>query len=312
MNYDERTVWEFSKGSFWDFTKLSVVDNDSKAMSRLDGNIYFESLDETCRAYVLRGDTLFFRGYNIGRGEHVLANDFLPLTHLPQKIGTSLVNNYIGKGLYYVDLQIMEQGTHTAQSIDRGRAMILPGDTIKNVFLIKEIFDLHREISPDGKPFCVDTIPMQQTVIYRWMYQNEITPIAVQIEQYTENSDGGMQQLSKRMFVCRSFSIESDESQNDADIPDDNYILQTLQSAEIQTNNNEIAISFNPISTEFGIDIYLLDLTGNIYAQTSLSLTQNEPNSAILNTSTVPQGSYIVAICYSENPELNYKIAITI
>ncbi len=63
--------------TMWDFSKLSAIDDHSKAYGNIVGNVMYIDVDGQCRAFLLKGDSLLYRGYNSGRLERMLLEKVL-------------------------------------------------------------------------------------------------------------------------------------------------------------------------------------------------------------------------------------------
>ncbi len=295
----------------WDFSSQSVVADKLRNSAKIHKNVYFEDIEGCCRAYVLRGDSLFFRGYNLGRSQHVLTDAYFPVLKLPLQVGDTHTNSYSGQGRYCVDYCIFDIGIHETEVVVSGRAVLNSGDTINDVYLIKERFDYKQKICVKTTNAEADSTVRHRSIIYRWITKHSVLPIAVQIVCDEEESPGTMTHNPARLYVTGS-SNTAGKDDNAADKTSDESIQQTLQATEVSVNSGHLEVTFPTVTTEADINIHLLDISGNIYATQSQHLDPDGNNRYIFDVSTATHGRYIVAVCHAQKPSLNHKIGITL
>lgn len=271
----------------WAFAQQDTVGEVFEGFASLQGSTLFDGV-ECCRAYVQRNDSVFFRGYNRGRDESMLADSYVFAERLPRAVGQSVTSNFTGHGLLWAMLPFDESGSLTNEVIATGSCVIAPGDTIFNAILTKSVLECTRVYSAtDSEDY--------STVIYRW-YANTsgLIPIAKQVENYVA---GNASPISSTLITP---FIEGDDSLGI------DYIKNVIESAVVSINNGYISLSFS--GNDVPIVVYLLDIMGNVYAVA-------EGSSAVgvdIPCGGCASGNYIVSIRSQSYPEVERKIVITL
>lgn len=284
----------------WDFSQFSTLDDRCVFFARIVGDEIYEQLDDCCRAYWLRNDTAFFRGYNVGRNERMLVDSLLPAAVFPLDKGNGFNDGYTARGDINMDIATFERGIHRAGIVACGTA-IVDADTIPGVLLHKEVFKYTKGFADD--PGLNDT--ELTCILYRWFAPGARLPFAVQ------RRDNGAE---PRLFIASSddilSAIENTVRTASEAGPSDDYIMSVLQSATVSQNAHEINV--RALSSEGGhsidIDVYLLDVTGNAYSHAEGSLPAIDGINLAVPSHL--SGQFIVAVCMRDNPELNHKIFV--
>lgn len=276
----------------WDFSRLSTLDDCASAYVSFKAGAYFESAGQRCRSYALLGDTLVYRGYNVGRHESMLLDDLAPARAV-KATGDGVMNtSFCARGLLYGEYHTRETGTLKTSYCSRGR-MLLYGDTIPAV--------LHSEIITTKKTVGGDSCETDgQTVIYRWLADGMFLPLALQIEE---------QGMPPRLYVAEE--AVTDElalpSVSRGDPADDDIVMSVLKSAYGRRTSEGIEVGFGATSgTPFMTDVYLIDSSGNIY--TSATIYSGDTCSVPLPP--VYAGTLFVVVSANGRPQLNHKFIV--
>lgn len=292
---DDKSI---ENSDLWNFSHQSAIDERSNCFARIVGDELFEQLDDCCRAYWLRADSMYFRGYNVGRNERMLVDSLLPAAIFPIGKDIRLCGEYTAHGDINADIATIECGTHSAEAVASGTA-IVDADTIPGVFLFKETFNYAKRFAEDP----AQEATAQSIVIYRWFMSGMRLPFAVQ--RQTGNAES-------RLFAVSADDISDIMKRADKEtqsVPTEEELLGILQSATISLQGHDINVNIQPCAGyAIDIEVYLLDVAGNSYSRAGGQL----PSDTGIGLS-VPShlcGQYIVAVCVRDNPGLNHKILV--
>lgn len=294
-SFDDKSI---ESSDLWNFSHQSAIDERGNCFARIVGDEMFEQLDDCCRAYWLRADSMYFRGYNVGRNERMLVDSLLPAAIFPIGKDIRLCGEYTAHGDINADIATIECGTHSAEAVACGTA-IVDADTIPGVFLLKETFNYAKRFADDPAQETTE----QSTVIYRWFLPGMRLPFAVQRQEDNAGS---------RLFVVSAYDISDIMKRADKateSIPTEDELIKILQSATVSQQGHDININIQSCAGyAIDVDVYLLDVAGNAYSHAGGQV----PSNTGINLS-VPShlcGQYIVAVCVRDNPGLNHKIFV--
>lgn len=287
---NENTV----NSTVWDFSGCSPVEERAEAYARRVRNIVYEDIAGRCRAYLIAGDSVYYRGYNQGRHERMIAEGNIPAM---APGGFHAGDSLRAEGMVY-DVPSSERGLHSGRRVGVGR-LVYFGDTVSGVRLFEEVFSVTKAVGGDsvGVP--------ERFALYRWFCPGDTLPLAVQIES------GAGENLSRRLFVDReSLSHAAEKDKQTENESGDEAIMSVLRGAAVEVGPGTISISFPPSPLSAELDISLMDVAGNIYSSVRHILPAEEASTVELPRSSCPRGRYIVAVRLRGNPEINYKIYV--
>lgn len=279
------------KSTMWNFDNQNTVDERSRAYVRRAGSVLYESADGVCRAYLLHGDTVVYRGYNAGRKEYMLADSAAPAYCLPE----GFTSPYASQGLLDVDFRLLAEGRVDCRVFGPG-SIVAGGDTLRSVYVVAELHNELRSYS-DSIPSIPDSM-----LVYKWLQPGSSLPLAMQCER------GGQ----KHLYVADTHELILD---NDIDIDDtdiDSDIVRMLEAASVSASYGSISVDFSGFCVQTLIDIYLLDINGYAYLHECVT---PQAGGCVSFRFTVPQslsGRHIVALCAHDNPALNRKIFVSL
>lgn len=286
VEYEPFTI-EVLESGVWDLTRTSVIDSRSQASAKIGvSDIYSETVSEHSFHYILRNDTLFYRGYNVGRSVSAKVDGFVSIYSFPL-LSSSTSSTYSGGGQASLTYDFDELGTIDC-SISKGLFIAGVCDTISS-YLVHE---RHRGIVlRNGN----DSIPFAHE-IYRWYAAGSRLPFAVQT---------GIDRGSTQLFFCTEQIWSDDAHHNDVDKRD-----AVLRDAIVTVGADAVNISLRN-TTGLTIETYIVDISGNIFGYTSMAYNDDAAEIGI-STIGLRQGQYMVVIGIDGTPTLTEKRIIVL
>lgn len=285
------SVEQIEKSTLWNFDNQNTVGERSRAYVRRAGNVLYENSDGLCRAYLQRGDTAVYRGYNSGRKEYMLADSAAPAYCLPE----GFVSPYTAHGLLDVECRLSAEGRLACRVFGPG-SIVAGGDTLRHVYVVAEHHDELRSYS-DSIPSIPDSL-----LVYRWLQAGSPLPLALQC------SRGGQNHL----YVADTRELIVDDAGETDGTDTESCIVFMLESASVSVADGDVSVDFNGFCSGRLIDVYLLDINGYAYMHECIA---PQPGGNAGFRFPVPQslsGRYIVVLCAHDNPVLNRKISVSL
>lgn len=282
---------QIEKSTLWNFDNQNTVDERSRAYVRRAGNVLYENADGLCRAYLLCGDTVVYRGYNAGRKEYMLADSAAPAYCLPE----GFTSPYTAHGLLDVDFRLSAEGRLACRVYGPG-CMVAGGDTLRRVYVVAERHSELRSYS-DSVPSIPDSL-----LVYKWLQLGSPLPLAMQC-----GSAG-----QKHLYVADTQVLIVDDADTTEGTDTEPYIVRMLEEAAVSASDSSISVDFSAFATDACIDVYLLDINGYAYLHECVA---PQPGGNVSFRFPVPQtlsGRHIVALCAHDNPALNRKIFVSL
>lgn len=285
------SVDEVEKSTTWNLSGRSVVRDDGRAYVFVDEGFIYESFGGSCRAYALVGDSLFFRGYNVGRHERMNVTEGEGFVLAPQDAGQTAT--YVAEGRNRDNVRTAEAGSVTYTVLGPGR-IVMGLDTIRNVSLNRMEFDAVKSVGDSalttGRKF----------VVYNWTVPSSPYPIAVQFAGEGEP-----------VLYLRPLDGEEMLAEEDSEVlPDDEAVMRVLDGATVSTGSGTLTLTFPEGCEAFDVDIYMLDAPGFLYAHKEVNTADGFP--CVFETADLKHGQYIVAVNLRDNPALNRKILVVL
>lgn len=274
----------------WDTDRRSALDDHAPVFTRLAAGVYYESGPDCCRAYALNGDTLVYRGYNVGRHERMLLDGAALSRLVGDASGVGFAGAFSARGLVYDRLPTSEEGSLESVTVASG-TIVINGDSIP--------VGLHREIISSRKGFEGDSVAIPgRTVIYRWLRPGAMHPVALQIEAAG---------VLPRLFAVDDAYAAGVGTRPDPSGPqsvDNAAIMAVLESAVAVRTASGVEVRFGSAgAVPFDVDVYLIDTTGHIYASARIAADE----ACDLPVPAAYVGQLFVSVCCAANPELRYK-----
>lgn len=309
---------EILSGCVWDVSRLSAETETGSARAYRDSkNGYFETLGWQTRIYVCHGDTMYYRGWHIGRGTGVLCDGYVPVFVRNVPPGVAFETRYEGSGSHDVDMRVCISGDMEGRLVGTGTFIPAVGDTVRNVTLTcersTERTSIYDPASADeaSEAGCGTGVSM---VIYRWYLPGARMPIAIQCEVAALSPPEGAEAQSAMLYVM---------SANEIGVDDDDVTTYSgygitpelsegwLGSAEISVSGNVVTVSLPALASPVRLDVYVMDTPGNIYGHSAVDGYDGTlPVDVPLHNAG--HGSYIVSMIVDGNPELTEKRIITL
>ncbi len=279
------------RAAVWDTDRRSTLDDHAAVFTSAAAGAYYEWAPDRCRSYALRGDTLVYRGYNIGRHERMLLEGPAPSRLVGGGApGAAFATAFAARGLLYDRFGSAETGALTAEVLAAG-VLVAGGDSV-GVMLQREVIEASKIY--DGDSCAV----AQRAVILRWLRPGEMHPLALQVQCGAE---------PPRLFVVPEVpaaEAEADGAPLQAPAPDDRAIMDVLESASAVLTPDGLELSLaRGAGAAWTVNAYLIDTTGNIYAST----TMEADGRCTLPVPGAYSGRLFVVVCCAERPELQYK-----
>lgn len=288
-------------GGFWDFTQCSEIDSHAGAYVMESKPMLFEDFDGVCRSYIWKEDTLYYRGYNIGRLERMRFNDNVPSRSTQHDFFVDTDYSARGNDSYF---ETGERGRYSSQQLVSGN-LVYGIDTIRNVTLWEETIVAAKQYGNDSAAY------QTQTTVYKWVDATGI-PIAAQINTQEATDD-----CLSRLFI-------SDFSKLKFERPElfDSYIERSgqngelerqyahIMSAEVIANGNIITVCLTNASTPFNVIMGITDSTGNLYYYEEKMI--DGPEKISISHASRSGNTCILSIKLSEFPEYERKIYLGI
>lgn len=263
----------------WDASAKSIFDENRRDfMSINDSGFVTEYIGRSANHYILRADTLYFRGATAGRGFAALANSSAASLCMSMSVGDSCASTFMAS-LRYLDKKIGSiVGTVGSRVLKSGRFVFAPGDTLVATLVCESRRYTPVEVDESSGASCVETI-------YRWYGQGSSLPFAIQ----QLDSDAGVYRLHLSSWY--DIALKSEDS-DDETSPD----TVNLSCLEVRFDGGRVTItSPNPIDEAVNIDI--TNMSGRSYAH---AILEPEQTTSSVDISSLPAGTYLAVITYRE------------
>lgn len=261
----------------WDLSGRSLASSFRGKISQ-SNKCYWEELEGRTDFFTIINDSIFWMGYNKGRDIGICAISPLYIYQMPGFTSDS-PNAYSAKG-HINAFPVKEEGQSYFEIIGKGNAIISPGDTVKNVVLTKNIFN-HSVILNDS------TATSLSRTVYRWHQSSGGIPFAIQ-------TDG-------KLYIPDELNADLLNQENASD-PNREYITDLIENALVEKSGNFISVT---LKGEISINIYIMDMVGNIYRH-----VKSSSENTSIDISGLPQTTLIVSITSDDIPEYVRKIIL--
>ncbi len=281
VNYQEKVAFDNVElnSSTWDVESKSVVDDYPQFdISISDAGIYKEKYGNKIQLYLLKCDTLYYRGFTIGRTIGASVDTSSAIVTFPLLESDSKQYSLRQSVFQMSEFAYQAEVNTKTEYIKRGK-LIIGSDTLSTI-LMKEQRNAIAYVVKDSSTV---TVPYEE-LIFRWYTDNSYIPIAIQckFQEWT----------APRLFVKKN--IQASEFTTDDVSPD---IESIIEEALINIDNKSVSVTLGYAPTAI-VDISIVDLIGNIYGHSSGILDAAE-NTFTINTGDIPHGSYMLVITIS-------------
>ncbi len=265
------------EGSVWNLAGRAQVQS-APAHFVFRNNVYRREIAGVTNFFIVKGDSVVWTGYNVGRRLGVVADRPVLVRRLSDPGSRS--GSYTARGTLDVSLRLNERGTYDFNVLRAGKAIIAPGDTLADVFLSRDVrsyvVGLNDSVSSDSA----------RIVTYNWFKSGASVPFAVQQGDVLYVDASGV-------------NIEPD-SDSDSDSGEDVDAASVIERAKVEVSDGRVHVL---LPRAVAVHVYVMDAPGHIYAHAS-----GRDASFELDVTGLPHNTYIISIVWQDNPEILHKL----
>lgn len=294
VNYQEKVALDDVElnSSTWNVQTKSVIDDYPQFdISISNAGIYKEKYGKKTQLYLLKCDTLYYKGFTIGRTIGASVDTTSAIVTFPLLESDSKQYSHRQSVFQMSDFAYHTEIKTKIEYIKRGK-LIIERDTL-STFLMKEQRNAIAYVVKDSSTV---TVPYDE-IIFRWYTHNSYIPIAIQCKF--------QEWRAPRLYVKKN--IQPSEFTTDNVSPD---IESIIEEALINVDAKSVSVTLGYASTAI-VEISIVDLIGNIYGHSSGILDATE-NTFIINTGDIPHGSYMLVISISGEIDYTKKQIIVL
>ncbi|MDE6157621.1 MAG: hypothetical protein K2F78_05690 [Muribaculaceae bacterium] len=273
----------------WDGSRQSTInDRVSVDISMFENGLIRESVEGRTELYLLRNDSVYWRGFNQGRKiggllDSTVLYATLPLTETDTRIVSYNASANLS-GRHYFN----QTGKYTSEYIGAGTFIATSCDSIPAILIREKRCSTRFYAGNDS--IKTDSL---HVVFYRWYEKSSLIPFALQVT----SEDG-----SSRLFTADDFQL--DKASVDA-YPDKEMRQAILDSSAISIGAGSVNVILNGV-TGVDAEVFLVDIPGNIYGKTHKALEFGQ-NIFSISTTGLASGNYMIIIIVDGEPPLTKK-----
>lgn len=272
----------------WDVTGHDVLKDDGNGFIYENTHGFItEFTGNDAEHYILRGDSLIFRGYTRGHNVGALVDSAALVLKFPLEEGDSAVSAYSASGSVDGIPIFRDKGIVCGKVVREGRFIFAPDDTITAI-LVHELRNCSTSI--------IDSLTTGNTDdFWRWYLPDSRLPFAL---QYRRGDDA-----SVRLFMTDRFPGRQPRRSH-ADTGQDGR-QHILDNARVGITGKDASVTLGNLpGTE--AEVYIIDTAGNIYGHTVRTL-DNSANEFHISLSGIQRQGCMLVITLSGNPPLTGK-----
>lgn len=283
------------EGCLWDASSLSAVDEGGRGfVSLASSGLVTEYLAHDAEHYLVRGDSLIFRGYTRGRNIGALVDTIVPVLRFPFVEGDSVRAEFTVTGAVEGKPVFYECGAVSNAVSRRGRFVFAPGDTVP-AFMVREERVYHTVTAGDAVGAA------GHDIFVRWYTKGSMLPFAVQLQRQGD--------ASPRLFMAQWDDVEVAEDEAVGQADKDALRRSVLDGASVERTPDGVTVSLGGVA-DTEAEVYIVDVAGNIYGRTSRKL-DGDTNEFVIATSSLSPGSYmLVIILGGEAPLIEKRLIV--
>lgn len=280
-------------GAVWDASTRGIIDDDGRGFISLNSRGFVtEYIDGDAEHYLIRGDSLIFRGYTRGRSVGALADSIAQVLLFPLIPGDSVVSEYSVSGSVDGVPVFSDEGTVCGKVAREGLFVFAPGDSVP-ALLVHERRTCTTTIG--------DSISAANTDdFWRWYAAGSRIPFALQFRR----SDG----QPARLFLTDRFpgALQSPAETE----PETDARQRILDGAEVTISRSEVTVTLGNMP---GVEaeVYVIDIAGNVYGHTVRQL-DGPSNVFHISLSGIQREGSMLVITLDGNPPLTDKRLVQI
>ena len=173
-------------GCLWDFSNNALTDRHKITYLSDGDSLFYVITRKDMNKYILDGNHLLWAGYE-NRQSNMNGSIIPSVMSFPFSFGEKAEAEYLLTGKYSNSFYQVEVGTVVSIADAHGNMILPGGDTITNLMRVKETKLFHTAMSTESIKLPLDTIsdtiPLQETITYRWFTTSSLIPVAI----YTES-----------------------------------------------------------------------------------------------------------------------------
>lgn len=266
------------RSNLWDLTGCNLVAEDTKAWVSVSPTGFvteYDSPDAT--HYLVRGDSLLFRGYTRGNDIAAIADILCHTLRLPLAGGYGTTSRYRLDGYYSGRRTFLETGICETTVTGEGNLIFAPGDTLRTV-LVHEVHSNIADSTGSGESAAF------RREYWRWYTPGSMLPVAVQA-------------ISREEDTSRLLTINHED-----------YIFEHEDDAPVMTTDTDRIVNEATVSVSGGhvsvtlsghgrvaAEVSLVDPRGNLYGHAS-GTGEAEGLTLRIDTKGMPPGFYMTVI----------------
>ncbi len=265
----------------WDVTRLGVRSDNGNASAGIGlSGTYSERVGGCEFLYLIRGDSLVYRGYTCGRGEGFINDSITIAWKRPFSPG---IHQYFftqcGKR---GDINVSTGTEFESEVMGHGRFVRAVADTVPDVWLVRE----KHIVDERAGGIAVGSYTLE---FYRWYAGSDSLPLAVQLSVATDGVESSALYISDCPYDSGS---ESEEFGTD--------YAAVLSEAEVTVDGAYVNIHFAS-GSDFETETWLVDTSGHTYGYTRSPVGASARDVHVPVTG-LPRGSYMLVISVADAP----------
>ncbi len=309
-------------GCLWDFSNSTLTDKYKITYLSDQDSLFYVITHKDVNKYVLDGNRLLWAGYE-NRQSNMNSSIAPSVMSLPLTFGEKTETEYLLTGKYSNSFFQVEVGTVVSIADAHGDLVLPGGDTITNLLRVKETKLFHTAISTEEIKLpldtVTDTIPLQETITYRWFSLSSLIPVAI----YTESNvyvKGEIVLKEESGFLMDSDEVKFSMKNHTETADSKKYFQQGLASHSINNiniGNLAITIQGKELEAKYNITshteksakttVSIVGLQGYIYYQETYKVSTGQPHKVRLDTSPLQPGDYMIVVSIDGNESSTEK-----
>ncbi len=274
-------------GPIWDATSLGIVDDDGYGFIYSNSNGFItEYTVSDAEHYLMRGDSLIFRGYTRGRNLGALVDSLTHVLRFPLETGDSIVSVYSLSGSIEGHPIFRDEGTVNCEVLRKGVFIFAPGDTVPAILVHEQ---------RNCNTYTKDSMTCNTDDFWRWYYPDSRIPFALQFKQSEEQSARLFLTDRFQGHVIKRKGIETEKDSRQS----------IIDRAEVTVSEFEVTVILGSIP-DVEAEVYIVDIAGNIYGHTvrPLDRTSNEFH---ISLSGIQRNGCMLVMTLNGTPPLTNK-----
>ena len=265
----------------WDVTRLGVRSDNGNVSAGIGlSGTYSERAGGCEFLYLLRGDSLVYRGYTCGRGEGFI-NDSITLAW-KRPFSPGIHQYYFTQCGKRGDISVSTVTEFESEVMGYGRFVRAVADTVPDVWLVRE----KHIVDERASGIAAGSYALE---FYRWYAGSDSLPLAVQLSVAADGAESAALYISDCPYDRGS---EYEESGTD--------YAAVLSEAEVTVDGAYVNIHFAS-GSDFETEAWLVDTSGHTYGYTrsSAGVSAREVHVPVTG---LPRGSYMLVISVGDAP----------